>query len=53
MVLIKGPDSQLYERICNQAFSDRVWRVREGGCHLLRHTLDETLGGGHFDGKVI
>ena len=51
VVAFNGPDAQLYERICTQAMTDRVWLVREGGCHLLRHTLDETHGG-LFEGQV-
>ena len=35
-----GPDAQQLERILRQSWNDRVWRVREGGCQLLRHMLD-------------
>lgn len=37
-----GPEAQQLERILKQAWNDRVWRVREGACHLLRHMLDRT-----------
>ena len=36
VVAYDGPDPSVYERLLNQAWNDRVWRVREGGCHLLR-----------------
>ena len=38
-----GPEAQQLERILRQAWNDRVWRVREGGCQLLRHILDRCL----------
>lgn len=36
-----GPEALAMERILKQAWGHKVWRVREGGCHLLRHTLDK------------
>ena len=52
VVAYQGPDASIYERIMNQAWNDRSWRVREGGCHLLRHTLEQSVDGGHFNGQV-
>ena len=52
VVAYGGPDPAVYERLLNQAWNDRAWRVREGGCHLLRHTLEQTVDNGHFHGQV-
>ena len=51
VVAFDGPDATLYERILTTAWNDRGWRVREGGCYLLRHTLDQMIDG-LFQGKV-
>ena len=51
VVAFEGPDATLYERILTTAWNDRGWRVREGGCYLLRHTLDQMIDG-LFQGKV-
>ena len=32
-----GPDAHTLERILRQAWQDRNWHVREGGCQLLRY----------------
>lgn len=47
-----GPEALAMERILKQAFGHKVWRVREGGCHLLRHTLDKFPNKVSFNHKL-